>query len=148
VGTVLTIIALFMVPLAHAQVVFQQESETKPIELFKAAIDSPTGSIRTQVYGRLAQQVQQAVGAPGTPVFAEISTVKSFKEEGCKRLAMTLSTPQHLMKTSDGGAKPFAATWTLNVCRDGKPPAESIDLAKVGEPPHKKVQPEILPKAK
>jgi len=144
----LAILAAALAPLAHAQVALQQTADTKPMDLFRAAIDSPTGSIRTQVHGPLAQKIQQAIGAPGTPVFAEVTTVESFKEEGCKRLAMTLSTPKHRMKTSDGGSMPFAATWRLNVCRNGRPPTESIDFAKAGSMFDKGGKPVPLPKAK
>ncbi len=141
------VIATLLAQAAAAQVAFLPASETKPIDLFRAAIDSPTGSIRTQVYGQMAQRIQQAIGAPGTPVFAEVKTVHSFKQEGCKRLAMTLSAPNHQMKTSDGGSQPLAATWTLNVCRDGSPPVEGMDMAKAGQVFDKGVKPVPLPRA-
>jgi hypothetical protein len=131
-----------------AQVAIQESQVTRPIDLFRAAIDSPTGSFRTQVYGPLAQKVQQSVGAPNTPVFAEITTVETFKQEGCKRLAMKLSTPQHQMKLSSGGMAPFAATWTLNVCRDGSPPMEAVDLAKAGQMFDKGQKPAPLPQSR
>lgn len=143
----LVVLSIASVPTAYAQVVMQQPADTKPMDLFRAAIDSPTGSIRTQVHGQLALKVQQAIGAPGTPVFAEVKTIESFKEEGCKRLAMTLSTPSHLMKTSDGGSRPFAATWRLNICRDGRPPTDSIDFAQAGSLFGKGDKPTPLPKA-
>lgn len=146
--TVLAILLAVLAPTTYAQVAVQQTADTKPMDLFRAAIDSPTGSIRTQVYGQLALKVQQAIGAPGTPVFAEVKTIESFKEEGCKRLAMTLSAPSHLMKTSDGGSRPFAATWRLNICRDGRPPTDSIDLSKAAGMFDKGDKPVQLQKAK
>jgi len=145
---VLAILSVVLAPATYAQVAVQQTADTKPMDLFRAAIDSPTGSIRTQVYGQLALKVQQAIGAPGTPVFAEVKTIESFKEEGCKRLAMTLSTPSHLMKTSDGNSRPFAAIWRLNICRDGRPPTESIDFAQAGSLFGKGDRPAPLPKGK
>jgi len=123
---ILAILSVSLVSTVHAQVTIQQTTDTKPIDLFRAAIDSPTGNFRAQVFGQLAQQVQQAIGAPNTPVFADIKTVQSFKQEGCKRLAMTLSTPEHKMKLTNGTMAPFAATWTLNICRNGKPPVETV----------------------
>lgn len=145
---ILATLSVVLAPAAFAQVAVQQTADTKPMDLFRAAIDSPTGSIRTQVHGQLALKVQQAIGAPGTPVFAEVKTIESFKEEGCKRLAMTLSTPSHLMKTSDGGSRPFAATWRLNICRDGRPPTDSIDFSKTAGMFEKGGKPVQLQKAR
>lgn len=143
----LIFLGMFLAPAAFAQVAIQQSADTKPIDLFRAAIDSPSGSIRTQVYGQLAQRIQQAVGAPDAPVFAEVKTVQKYKQEGCRRLAMTLSTPSHKMKLSNGDMAPFAATWTLNVCRDGLPPMEAVDLAKTENIFNQGSKPVPLPRA-
>lgn len=79
---VLAILSVVLAPATYAQVAVQQTADTKPMDLFRAAIDSPTGSIRTQVYGQLALKVQQAIGAPGTPGLAEVKTMGVPRKRG------------------------------------------------------------------
>ena len=98
--------------------------------LIKAAIDAPDGRAEAIVEGKLSRAIQQAIGT-SAPVVAEVRTLKSWREPGCRRLAVRLSTPQFKMKTSTGESEPFGVEYQLNVCRDGRPPAEAIDWSKV-----------------
>ena len=98
--------------------------------LFASAIDAPDGRAHTIVEGKVARDIQQKIGTTA-PVVADVRTVKSWQQEGCKRLAVKLSTPDFKMKTTAGQMGPFGIEYQLNVCRDGHPPAESIDWSKV-----------------
>lgn len=62
---------------------------------------------------------------------AEVTTIKSFKQEGCKRLNVRLT--QANVPTKDGQTIDFAIDYGINLCRDGSPPTEGMDLEKVGE---------------
>ena len=114
--------AFVLSSVAHADTDFRS--------LLAAAIDAPDGRAQGIVEGKLSRAIQQAIGT-GAPVVAEVRTLKSWREPGCRRLAVRLSTPQFKMKTSTGRSEPFGVEYQLNVCRDGRPPAEAIDWSKV-----------------
>ena len=98
--------------------------------LFAHAIDAPDGRAHVTVEGKVARDIQQKIGTTA-PVVADVRTVKSWQQAGCKRLAVKLTTPDFKMKTSAGQMRPFGVEYELNVCRDGQPPAETIDWSKV-----------------
>ena len=60
------------------------------------------------------------------PVMVQVRTVKKFAEAGCARLQATLA--QDAVPTQDGKRIPFVVRYELNLCRDGQPPTEGIDL--------------------
>lgn len=94
-------------------------------DLLKAAIDAESGSIRREVSGPIAAMIRQAIQQPDARVFLTVETVHAFAQEGCKRLAFTYSTEKPVRGT-DGREHPMAMTVTLNACRDGSPPRESV----------------------
>lgn len=94
-------------------------------DLLKAAIDAESGSIRREVSGPIAAMIRQAIQQPDARVFLTVETVHAFAQEGCKRLAFTYSTDKPVRGT-DGREHPMAMTVTLNACRDGSPPRESV----------------------
>ena len=117
-------------PAAHADTDFRT--------LFVRAIDAPDGRAHAVIEGKVARDIQQRIGTTA-PVVAEVRTVESWREAGCKRLAVKLSTPDYKMKTTAGQMQPFGVEFQMNVCRDGHPPAETVDWSNVhagatGEP--------------
>lgn len=62
------------------------------------------------------------------PVKVSVSTIKRFKQDGCSRLVVTLGQDKVPLKT--GGIAPFSLRYELNLCRDGSPPVEGMDMSK------------------
>ena len=90
-----------------------------------AAIDAPDGRSDGDLGGRMAEffkgQTQSSV-----PVQVQVRTLRKFATVGCARLEATLI--QDDVPTKEGKRVPFAVRYELNLCRDGQPPSEGIDL--------------------
>ena len=95
--------------------------------LLMQALNAPDGAAKGIVEGKEADAIHAATGA-SDPVRAEVSTVKKFNQEGCSRLAVRLVQPN--TPTKEGGRTDFALNYELNLCRNGMPPSEGIDLGK------------------
>ena len=93
--------------------------------LLMQALDAPDGKSKGIVAGKEADAIHTATGA-SDPVRAEVSTIKKFNQEGCSRLAVKLVQPN--APTKDGGRADFALNYELNLCRNGTPPSEGMDL--------------------
>lgn len=94
-------------------------------QLMVRAIDSPDGKARGYIIGSIAEKFKKTTGSSGR-VSAEVSTIKSFNREGCKRLNVRLT--QSDVPTSEGQSADFVIDYGLNMCRDGSPPTEGMDL--------------------
>ena len=90
-----------------------------------AAIDAPDGQSDGELTGPMAEFFK-AQTRSSVPVKVQVRTVKRFAEAGCARLQATLA--QDAVPTQDGKQIPFAIRYELNLCRDGQPPTEGIDL--------------------
>ena len=90
-----------------------------------AAIDAPNGQSDGELNGPTAEFFK-AQTRSSAPVMVQVRTVKKFAETGCARLQATLM--QDAVPTQDGKQIPFAVRYELNLCRDGHPPTEGIDL--------------------
>ena len=95
--------------------------------LLMQALNAPDGAAKGIVEGKEADAIHAATGA-SDPVRAEVSTIKKFNQEGCSRLAVRLVQPN--TPTKEGGRTDFALNYELNLCRNGMPPSEGIDLGK------------------
>lgn len=95
--------------------------------LLMQAMDSPDGASMRIIEGQEADKIHAVTGA-SDPVRAEVSTIKKFSQEGCSRLAVRLVQPNTPMK--EGGKTDFALNYELNLCRNGMPPSEGMDLGK------------------
>jgi len=95
--------------------------------LLMQALNAPDGAAKGIVEGKEADAIHAATGA-SDPVRAEVSTIKKFNQEGCSRLAVRLVQPN--TPTKEGGKTDFALNYELNLCRNGMPPSEGIDLGK------------------
>lgn len=93
--------------------------------LLMQAMDSPDGASRGIIEGQEADKIHAVTGA-SDPVRAEVSTIRKFKQEGCSRLKLRLIQPN--APTRDGKRMDFALDYELNLCRDGSPPSEGMDL--------------------
>lgn len=99
------------------------------------AIDAPEGKVSGRVVGRAADFISNATKSPA-PITLEISTLQSFKQAGCKRFQIALR--QENVPTIDGKRAVYAPTLTMNMCRDGSPPVEGMnidDLGRIAETP-------------
>ena len=90
-----------------------------------AAIDAPNGQSDGELSGSIAEFFK-AQTRSSAPVMVRVRTVKKFAEAGCVRLQATLM--QDAVPTQDGKLIPFAVRYELNLCRNGQPPTEGIDL--------------------
>lgn len=98
--------------------------------LLMQAMDSPDGASRGIIEGQEADKIHAVTGA-SDPVRAEVSTIRKFKQEGCRRLKLRLIQPN--APTRDGKHVDFALDYELNLCRDGSPPSEGMDLGKAAK---------------
>ena len=98
--------------------------------LLMQALNAPDGTAKGIVAGKEADAIHAATGA-SDPIRAEVSTIKKFKQEGCSRLAVKLVQPN--APTKEGGRAEFALNYELNLCRNGMPPSEGIDLGKAAK---------------
>ena len=94
-------------------------------QLMVRAIDAPDGKAHGYILGSIADKFKKTTGSSGR-VSAEVSTIKSFSRDGCKRLNVRLT--QSDVPTSDGQTADFAIDYGVNMCRDGSPPTEGMDL--------------------
>ena len=98
--------------------------------LLMQALNAPDGAAKGIVEGKEADAIHSATGA-SDPVRAEVSTIKKFNQEGCSRLAVRLVQPN--TPTKEGGKTDFALNYELNLCRNGMPPSEGMDLGKAAK---------------
>lgn len=94
------------------------------------AIDAPGGRVSGILRGPIADQFA-ATTKSVSPVEIEVTTLKAFKQEGCKRLNVVLK--QANVPTKDGKTTDFAMAYGINLCRDGSPPTEGMDLEQLGK---------------
>lgn len=90
-----------------------------------AAIDTPNGQSDGELSGPMAEFFKAQTHST-SPVMVQVRTVKKFSAAGCARLQATLL--QDAVPTQDGKLIPFAVRYELNLCRDGQPPTEGVDL--------------------
>jgi hypothetical protein len=98
--------------------------------LLLQALNAPNGAAKGIIEGKEADAIHAATGA-SDPVRAEVSTIKKFNQEGCSRLAVKLIQPK--TRTKEGDKTDFALHYELNLCRNGMPPSEGIDLGKAAK---------------
>ena len=120
---IVTVVAMVLIPITHAA----EYTSAKPLLL--QAIDAPDGRAQGEIVGTIADKFRETTKS-SAPVMAEVTTIKSFKQEGCKRLNVRLT--QANVPTKDGKLAEFAVNYELNLCRDGSPPTEGMDLEKAG----------------
>jgi len=105
-----------------------QTRDFKPLVV--GALDAPAGEL-TKTFAANTPWVQvmrQKLGTEG-PITVTTKVVKKFKEEGCGRVEATfLVHDAKVVKASARGVEDTRFSFQLNVCRDGMPPVEGMDL--------------------
>lgn len=105
-----------------------QTRDFKPLVV--GALDAPTGELAKTFAANTpwVQVMRQKLGTEG-PITVTTKVVKRFKEEGCGRVEATfLVHDAKIVKTSARGVEDTRFAFQLNVCRDGMPPVEGMDL--------------------
>lgn len=120
---VVSLVAMALSHIIHAA----DYTAIKPILV--QAIDAPDGKASGVIAGPIAEKFRAITGSSDA-VVVEVTTLKSFKQEGCKRLNVRLK--QANVPTKDGKTTVFAIDYGINLCRDGSPPTEGIDLESLG----------------
>ena len=105
-----------------------ETTSVKPVML--EAIDAPDGRASGILVGPMADKFSGTTGS-SAPVVVEVTTLKRFRQEGCKRLNVRLK--QENVPTRDGKTAEFWMDYGLNLCRDGSAPVEGMDLEKAGK---------------
>lgn len=98
--------------------------------LLVTAIDAPDGTANGVLTGSIAEKMHQTTQSRD-PIQVEVTTLKEFKQEGCKRLNVRLIQPNAL--TKNGGRADFKVDYGINYCRDGSPPVEGMDLGAISK---------------
>lgn len=89
-------------------------------QLLLMAIDAPDGKASGVLNDAVADHFRETTGSP-LPVLVEVTTLKHFRQEGCRRLNLRIR--------QDGAGKgQFGIEYGINLCRDGSPPTEGVDL--------------------
>lgn len=78
--------------------------------------------MRVQLTDELAAVLLKQLNA-SSPVFADVSQVKSYRQPGCKRLRVVFSAPEVRTKGPDGKTVSFTYTHEQDLCADGDAPS-------------------------
>ena len=113
-----------LVLLALPAVVLAEPSTTVK-QLLLMAIDAPDGKATGVLNDPIADRFRQATGST-LPVLVEVSTLKHFRQEGCRRLNLRI-------RQEGAGKGQFGIEYGINLCRDGSPPTEGMDLEQAGK---------------
>jgi hypothetical protein len=117
-------VAMALMPITRAA----EYTSAKPLLL--QAIDAPDGRAQGEIVGPIADKFRETTKSTA-PVMAEVTTIKSFKQDGCKRINLRLK--QANVMTKEGKPVEFIVDYGINLCRDGSPPTEGMDLEEVGK---------------
>jgi hypothetical protein len=115
----ITLLFLAISPLAVAE----PSVAVKPLLLM--AIDAPDGKASGVLTDTIANRFRQATGS-NLPVLVEVSTLKHFRQDGCRRLNLRI-------RQDGAGNGQFGIDYGINLCRDGSPPTEGMDLERAGK---------------
>lgn len=105
-----------------------QRNRIQAIELrslLVQAIDSPTGQAQATLAGSEAQAITSRFKG-STPIFVDVSTLKRYRQAGCRRLRLALW--QGGVALPGASAPQQRSVWfDMNYCRDGAPPASLVE---------------------
>jgi hypothetical protein len=94
-------------------------------QLLLMAIDASDGKASGVLTDAIADRFRQATGSP-LPIHVEVTTLKHFRQEGCRRLNLRI-------RQEGAGKGQFGIDYGINLCRDGSPPTEGMDLEQAGK---------------
>jgi len=101
------------------------ESSATVKQLLLMAIDAPDGKASGVLNDAVADKFRETTGSP-LPVLVEVSTLKHFRQEGCRRLNLRI-------RQEGQGKGQFGIDYGINLCRDGSPPTEGVDLEQASQ---------------
>jgi hypothetical protein len=105
-----------------------QTRDFKPMII--GVLDAPAGEM-SRTFGAdtpWVKVMRQQYGTDG-PITVTTKVVKRFKEQGCGRVeAAFLVQDAKVVRTSKTGLQDAKFNFQINVCRDGMPPVEGMDL--------------------
>lgn len=94
-------------------------------DAFFSALRSEQGSYQGELKGDFGAFVRQKLSTTA-PVYVAVSTVRAFKQKGCKRLRADITVPDLTWKDAKSGAiNSFSYRYEMNLCPDGTPPMEA-----------------------
>jgi hypothetical protein len=76
--------------------------------------------------------LRQKLGTNGG-VRGEASLVRMWRTPGCGRVKVTLTFEKAVMDPSKGALQDVPVILELNVCKDGNPPTDSLDLREINQ---------------
>ena len=123
-----TLVALALLAVAPSLSAATEFTSVKPVML--EALNAPGGTANGVLVGPIADKFAASTGS-AAPVVVEVTTLKSFKQEGCKRLNVRLK--QANVPTKEGKLAEFGVDYSLNLCRDGSAPTEGMAQNDVGK---------------
>ena len=106
--------------LINSAALVSAESSTTVKQLLLMAIDAPDGKASGVLTDAVADKFRETTGS-SLPVLVEVSTLKHFRQEGCRRLNLRI-------RQEGAGRGQFGIDYGINLCRDGSPPTEGMDL--------------------
>lgn len=88
----------------------------------RAAVESDRPSTTIEITDQFADYVRQVTNSDSR-VFADVSTLKSYAQAGCKRLRIVVRAPDAAaVDAATGERRSFAFTYEMDLCADGSPP--------------------------
>ena len=125
-----SVIAVLFISLSAVAGPSRSAEYTNIKPLLVEAIDAADGKANGTIVGPIADKFRTTTGSLA-PVLVRVSTIKSFKQEGCRRLNVRMS--QANVMTRDGKATDFGIDYGFNMCRNGSPPTEGMNLEQAGK---------------
>lgn len=96
-----------------------------PRDLLIEAIDAPDGTARGVLTGELADAIAQGFRT-NAPLRIDVTTLKHYRQEGCRRLNMAFSQEDvHLPGETTGQSRRIDVG--IDFCRDGRPPTSRVE---------------------
>lgn len=95
-------------------------------ELLEEAVDAPQGTVYAPIDGQVTDMIRRAAPIQGD-VMAHITTIKRFKEEGCRRFRIELKA-RFAPESGHAGPIPLPQM-EMNYCKGGFYPQEGVDPA-------------------
>ncbi|WUR15385.1 hypothetical protein E7V67_009870 [[Empedobacter] haloabium] len=115
---------LLAIPVALTEA-SELKSVASPRELMVEAIDAPDGAARGVLVGELADEIARAF-THGAPLKIEVSTLKRYRQAGCRRLNVRFTADPAALSVPDG-EPPKPIDFGIDYCRDGRPPSSRTE---------------------
>ena len=118
-GASRSVLLIVMAIVSRPTMAVSEFDSIKPLLL--QAIDAPDGRAEGVIVGPIAQHWKASTKS-AAPLLVEVTTLKRFRQEGCRRLNVRFK--QENVVSKEGKQTEFAMDYGINVCRDGSPPSE------------------------